>query len=304
MVERTFIVFDMSVFEKIWLSIVKAFNGFIENIDSFLFSIIKIVLIIIAARVLIRILCAIVKKSFLRRAAKRPESLAAKKYNTIITLTQSIIRYLIDFIMIVMILDVLGLGGTIGSLLATAGIGGVALGLGAQSFLKDFLGGLFMLFDDEYAVGDYIKIPSLGMEGTVSAITLRNTSLRLVHGEIATIPHGNIDVIINYTRDSYSLFLNYDIAGDQDDIQASEIILGVINEWLEKNNVENAEPEYLGIANMNSFKSTLKFVFRLPPLKQWQAERDINKGVLQGLKKSGVKLPEYQKGIFVNKEGA
>lgn len=63
-----------------------------------------------------------------------------------------------------------------------------------------------MLFDDEYAVGDYIKIPALGLEGTVSAITLRNTSLRLSHGEIAMVPHGSIEVVINYTRDHYTLF--------------------------------------------------------------------------------------------------
>ena len=283
-----------------WQSIKNAFNGFIQNIDALLLGVIKIVLIFFVARILKGIFTSLIKKSLERRAAKKPNSLTAKKCGTIITLMQSVVRYLIDFLMVIMILDVLGLGRTIGSILATAGIGGVAIGLGAQSFLKDFLGGLFMLFDDVYAVGDYIRIPALELEGTVVAITLRNTSVRLAHGEIAMIPHGNIDVVINYTRDSYVLFLDYDIAGNEDDIKASQIILEVMQRWLLEHEIENGEPKYLGITNMYPYKMTLKFTLRLPPLKQWEAEREINRNVRLRLNKEGISLPEYQKGIWMN----
>lgn len=283
-----------------WQEIGKIFENLMENMDVLFFGLLKILLIFIGGRLLKRILCAAVKRSYNRRAAKNPQSLSAKKYGTITTLTQSVVRYLVDFIMLVMLLEVLGLGGTIGSILATAGIGGVALGLGAQSFLKDFLGGLFMLFDDEYAVGDYIKIPALGLEGTVSAITLRNTSLRLSHGETAMIPHGSIDVVINYTRDRYTLFLDYDIAGEADDDIAAQLILEVIREWLDKNEIADGEASYLGISRIHPFCITLKFMLKLPPLKQWQAERDINRGVRNKLQKNGIELPDYQKGIWVD----
>ena len=283
-----------------WQEIEKIFENLIANIDVLLFGLLKILLIFVGGHLLKRILCAAIKKSLNRRAAKNPHSLSAKKYGTVITLMQSVMRYLIDFIMLVMLLDVLGLGGTIGAILATAGIGGVALGLGAQSFLKDFLGGLFMLFDDEYAVGDYIKIPALGLEGTVSAITLRNTSLRLSHGEIAMVPHGSIEVVINYTRDHYTLFLDYDIAGEADDEIASQLILTVIQEWLEENEIANGDANYLGISRIHPFCITLKFMLKLPPLKQWQAERDINKGVRRKLRENGIELPAYQKGIWVD----
>ena len=299
---RVFYFLNMNFFTELWQSITEAFSSIIGNIDSILFGAIKIVISIILARVLIKVISMIIKKSLKKKALKKPDSLTAKKCDTMISLSQSIVRYLIDFIMVVVILDILGLGGTIGSLLATAGIGGVALGLGAQSFLKDLIGGLFMLFDDEYAVGDYVKFPNLDIEGTVSSISMRTTSLRLLNGQIATIPHGTIDIVVNYTRDSYALFLSYDVASGEDDEKASNTVLQAIDEWLCENNIKNADPCYLGIAKMDPVKLSLKFMFRLPPMMQWQAERDLNKKVLKAFKKDGISLPDYQKGVLVVKE--
>ena len=260
-----------------------------EKMDVYLVALGKIALIFLLGKLLIRICCALAKKGLQRRASRKQGTLSQKKYNTVITLTQSLVRYLIDFVMLIMVLDVLGLGGTVGSLLATAGIGGIALGLGAQSFLKDLLGGLFILFDDEYAVGDYIKLPTLSLEGTVTAISLRSTSLRLTHGEIATIPHGKVEVVINFTRDRYTLFL------------AGAVILQEIQNWLEENAIENGEAAYLGVGNMQPFKTTLKFMFKVPPLKQWAAERAVDERAKAALAAAGIRLPAYQAGVWVEK---
>ena len=92
-----------------WQEIEKIFENLIANIDVLLFGLLKILLIFVVGHLLKRILCAAIKKSLNRRAAKNPHSLSAKKYGTVITLTQSVMRYLIDFIMLVMLLDVLGL---------------------------------------------------------------------------------------------------------------------------------------------------------------------------------------------------
>ena len=92
-----------------WQEIEKIFENLIANIDVLLFGLLKILLIFVGGHLLKRILCAAIKKSLNRRAAKNPHSLSAKKYGTVITLTQSVMRYLIDFIMLVMLLDVLGL---------------------------------------------------------------------------------------------------------------------------------------------------------------------------------------------------
>ena len=106
-----------------------------EKMDVYLVALGKIALIFLLGKLLIRICCALAKKGLQRRASRKQGTLSQKKYNTVITLTQSLVRYLIDFVMLIMVLDVLGLGGTVGSLLATAGIGGLALGRGAQSVL-------------------------------------------------------------------------------------------------------------------------------------------------------------------------
>ena len=89
---------------------------------------------------------------------KHPDSLFAKKSETIAIVIQSVIRYTVYFLMIASILDQLDLGITAGSILATAGIGGVALGLGAQGLIKDVASGFFLLFENQFAIGDYVEI--------------------------------------------------------------------------------------------------------------------------------------------------
>ena len=86
------------------------------------------------------------------------------------------------------ILSILGLGTTVASLLATAGIGGIAIAFGAQTLVKDVVSGFFMLFEDEYSVGEYIDVD--GEKGTVESISIRTTTIKKFTGELTTIPNG------------------------------------------------------------------------------------------------------------------
>lgn len=290
----------MGFFETLFQECKDIFFNIVDHIDTVLFAIIKIVLIVVIARLLIVLLSKLIKKSLRRKAQKKSGSLAAKKCDTLITLMQSIVRYIIYFFMIVCLLDVIGLSNTIWSVLATAGIGGIAISLGAQSFIKDVLSGFFMLFDDEFAVGDYVEIPDLHITGTVSAISLRSTHIKLVHGETATIPNGTIGTVINFTRDSYTLFLDYEISPEEDDLRAANLIIDEMEKWALSNQLKDADPDYLGVANIHPFKTCLKFCLKVPPMMQWQAERDLNKRVQKRFLRETIKRPEYQKGLYVD----
>ena len=96
------------------------------------------------------------------------------------------------------VLNVFGLGNTVGSLLATAGIGGLAIGFGAQSIIKDFFSGAFLIFEGQIEIGDYICVA--GLTGTVEKIQLRTTQIRATNGELHIIPNGNITNVTNYSR--------------------------------------------------------------------------------------------------------
>ena len=159
-----------------------------------LFAIVKIALIILAAYIAIVVFRRLSRRILKARAARKPGSAAARKAETVRTVVESVIKYAVYFVAFMSILGVLGLGTAVASLLAAAGIGGIVVAFGAQSLVKDVFSGLFLLFEGQYAVGDYIEVD--GEKGTVTAITLRTTSLRRFTGEVVNIPNGNISKLV------------------------------------------------------------------------------------------------------------
>ena len=107
-----------------------------------------------------------------------------KRTNTLVSTLKKVIRYIMILIGIIMILELFGINTT--SIIATAGIGGLAIGFGAQSLVKDVITGFFILIEDQYSVGDYVQISD--MDGIVEELDLRVTKLRAFSGEIYIIP--------------------------------------------------------------------------------------------------------------------
>ena len=201
--------------------------------------------------------------------------------------------------MVICLLEILGLGSTVGSVIATAGIGGIALSLGAQSLIADIVAGFFNLFEDSFAVGDYIMLPALSIQGTVESVSLRTTRLKLVNGETAIINNGTLGTIINYTRNSYTLILDYSIAGDEDDVKASEVLTATITAYFEEKGYSTETIKYAGISAFTPLKKTLRMVAEVPPLQQWQTQRDLNKAVLTAFDKAGIRPPEYPEKVIL-----
>jgi len=289
----------MNFFEKIWKDISSYAAAENINIVSILLAVLKIALVIVLAQILIRIINRIIRTALERKAAKHPDSTYQKKQYTLITLFQSITKYGVYFFMVICLLEILGLGSTVGSVIATAGIGGIALSLGAQSFIADIVAGFFNLFEDSFAVGDYIKLPTLTIEGTVESVSLRTTRLKLVNGETAIINNGTLGTIINYTRNSYTLILDYAIAGDEDDSRASEVLMETFKAYFDKMNYPPESIKYAGISAFTPLKKTLRMVAEVPPLQQWQAQRDLNKAVLSAFEESGIRPAEYPEKVIL-----
>ena len=101
--------------------------------------------------------------------------------------------------MVVLVTIISELGFDIGPILASAGIAGLAIGFGAQSLVKDVISGFFILFEDQYGVGDVVKIGDLS--GVVERMTLRVTVLRNLEGQVHVIPNGNIHTVTVMTKE-------------------------------------------------------------------------------------------------------
>mgnify|MGYP000925816408 FL=1 len=137
-----------------------------ENLKSMISAALIIALIIIASALVLRIVNARLE-AYLLREDKR--YISDRRAKTLVPLLKSVMRYLVYLIAGLTILNKLGV--PIASLLAAAGIGGVAIGFGAQSLVRDIITGFFLLFEDQFAVGDYVTLS--GVSGTVEEMTLR-----------------------------------------------------------------------------------------------------------------------------------
>ena len=173
-------------------------NNLSVDLTAMIWNIGKIILILLVGRLFVVLLQRLVKRILKKTAEKNRLSSFSQRIDTFQSVICSVIKYVIYFFVITSILGVLGLSATVSSLLATAGIGGVAIAFGAQGLVKDIITGLFLLFEDQFTVGETVQID--GEKGVIEAITLRSTRIRKPSGEITTVPNGSITKVTNFSR--------------------------------------------------------------------------------------------------------
>ncbi len=290
----------MDFFSQAWASILAAWNKIAGNAGGILTTIVKIILIIAAARLVIAIGNAVSRRIIAQRRKRRPEAHSTRKSETLITVLKSLIRYTVYFFAIATILGELGLGITAGSLLATAGIGGLALGLGAQGLIKDVVSGFFLLFEDQFAVGEYVKIADA--EGTVEAVTIRITKLRTFTGELVTIPNGIIDVVSNYTRGHMVALVDIVVARNTDVQQARELMLEKAREYAASNEHVVEDPVLFGVQEVTRQGIRLRVILKVKALMHWKTERDLRNIVYEAYSQAGIAVPTANL-LYLEKDG-
>lgn len=173
-------------------------------------DLILIVLVLIIGKVILEIISRLIKKSFVDKMDQdgyrkmRIETLGKNLY--------TVIRFIVGFIIVMIILDMLGVNTR--SIIATAGIGGVAIAFGAQTLVKDIVTGIIIIVDDTYRVGDWII--AAGVEGTVETLGMRHTKIRDYDGSLHTIPNSQITNVQNLNsgpiKFECSIYLSYDVS--------------------------------------------------------------------------------------------
>jgi small conductance mechanosensitive channel len=168
----------------------------------------KILLVVVGAYILIRVLRAIANKSTDLQIRKLPPGVRVQQVRTVAGVLTSVGVFVISFVALLMVLGQLGLN--LGPMLASAGIAGLAIGFGAQTLVHDFINGFFILLENQYDIGDTVRIA--GVKGVVERMSLRNTVLRDEDGTLHTVPNSAIQIVSNTTRDWSQLALKVTVA--------------------------------------------------------------------------------------------
>ena len=191
---------------------------------------------------------------------------------------------------ILMILDQLHYN--IAPLLASAGILGVAFGFGAQSLVKDFLSGIFMILEDQYGVGDAVDLGEAS--GTVEAVGLRVTRLRDVNGTVWYVRNGEILRVGNQSQNWARTVLDITVAYESDLDQVQQILKDVATELFEDENFKDViiePPEVWGVERFDKDGVVVRVVLKTAPLQQWLVARTMREHIKSRFDRAGIRIP-------------
>lgn len=258
---------------------------------------IEILLILFVSWLVIRIGKKVVNKVFKIRM-RTPLNPSERRQKTIIKLLESVLSYSVYFSAIIAILASLGINIT--GLLAGAGVVGLAIGFGAQSLAKDLITGFFIIFEDQFGVGDYIKINMA--EGTVIEIGLRTTKINGVTGEQYIIPNGAIGDVVNYSVNNSKIFIDLQMMSDANFEKAEQIINNYLSTLPEVHQELAAVPVFLGVQNVKGTEVTIRIVAETLPQQQYGVARTIRRDVTKLFEENDIPMA-YPKMMFYGGQG-
>ncbi|WP_107981744.1 mechanosensitive ion channel family protein, partial [Heyndrickxia sporothermodurans] len=248
--------------------------------------ILKIFIILVVASIVIRIGRATIRNVFKVRA-KSPIRVSERRENTLLKLLENVLTYLIYFIALITILSSLNID--VKGLLAGAGIVGLAVGFGAQSLVRDIISGFFIIFEDQFSVGDYVGVGKF--MGTVDEIGLRTTKIKSWTGEVHILPNGNITEVTNYSINNSISVVDINIPYEQNIERAEEIIEELLEGLQDKYEEIINKPELLGVQKLGTSDIQLRIIAETVPMMHWYIARAIRKEVKQTLDQHGIHAP-------------
>ncbi|SOC08125.1 small conductance mechanosensitive channel [Ureibacillus xyleni] len=209
-----------------------------------------------------------------------------RRQKTIVKLLHSTLAYLVYFSAIIAILSSVNIN--IGGLLAGAGIAGLAIGFGAQSLVKDIITGFFIILEDQFGVGDYIRLNQA--EGTVIEIGLRTTKIVGTTGEQYIIPNGLITDVINFSVNNSKAIIDMQVAIDADIEKVEKLVTEYLKTLPPKHEELIDVPTFLGVQNVVGTEVTIRIIAETNPLQHYGIARVIRRDVKEILDKNGIPM--------------
>jgi small conductance mechanosensitive channel len=267
-------------------------------------KVIGIVVVALVAVWAVRLAIGAAVRHLLERRSQVEGSLTAsdleRRVTTLQRLAVRITGALIGLIALLMILDQFDI--SIGPAVAGLGVAGIAVGFGAQTLIRDWLAGVFVILENQYSAGDVVRIS--GVEGVVEDFSLRRTALRDLDGTVHTVPNGSIVVASNLTRGWARVNLDIQVAYDTDIDRATEVIDTVGRSLTEdpgwRDRVIEA-PSVQRVSALGDSAVTLKVLGQVPPAEQWAVAGELRKRILAAFAAEGIEIP-YPHQVMVTRE--
>lgn len=256
---------------------------------------VKIIGIIFLCRVLIE-----VTKLTIEAFLLNDQNMTASQSNrrqTFVPLMESAIVYLIYFSTGIATLYTINVDPA--PILASAGIIGFAIGLGSENLVNDLVCGFFILFENYYLVGDYINLGEV--EGTVEAIELRTTRIRHRNGQVCIIRNGEINNVINYSKEYVYAEVAVGVAYDEQLDRVYQIIES-IGLQLKENSPDVLEPTIVdGLEEFGDFQLLVRTITKVKPGKHLPMQGQIRKLIKEAFEREGIEIP-FAKSVRIFKD--
>lgn len=215
---------------------------------------------------------------------------AKKRAHTLGNILRHALLILLFFLAILMILGELGI--QLGPLLATAGVGALAIGFGAQSLVRDVIGGFFIILENQYRIGDVIQVA--GVSGMVESLSLRRTVLRDLEGRVHTIPNGEIKIVSNLSKEWSRAVLDVGVSYRENIDQVMETLSQIGEELSREEPFKSAilEPlQILGVEQFGESQVFIRMMIKTIPLKQWEVGRELRRRIKIRFDEKGIEIP-------------
>ncbi len=284
------------------MDVQEASEGAIGNAFSLLVSVsgvlIRIALTLLIAYFVTKAANSTIDGIIVKRRPEHSQLFDDRKAKTLSSLLRSVVRYVVYAFAIIAVLRQIGIDTT--GLLAGAGLAGLAIGFGAQNLVRDIINGFFILFEDHFAVGDYVSIGDVS--GIVESLGLRVTRVRGFGGELHIIPNGQVEKIVNHMGSSMRVLFGV-IVGYGADI---DHVIRVLNQDFENAKREIPDivegPTVLGVNELGDSGVELRILARAKPMQQWNVERTLKKRVKDVFDREGIVIPYRHMQVLVSRE--
>lgn len=239
-----------------------------------------------------------VRRTVSTRMKDKPGAEIQKRTHTLSAVLRKTAGILIGIIIVFTILAEIGIN--IGPALAGLGVVGIAVGFGAQSLVKDVINGLFILMDNQFGIGDVVKVGDI--KGLVEEVNLRRTILRDIDGAVHYIPNGEIIIASNYTKEYSRVNLNITVSYESD----LDRVITVINRVCSTLSGEKAwqdkiikTPQVLRVDNFGDSGIEIKILGDTAPLAQWEIMGELRKRLKKEFDKQSIEIPYPHMKVYI-----
>lgn len=282
----------MDSFKEMWYNVESKISG-VDFWVGTSFVFLKIIGIVLGTYLIVKAGKKIIEKSLHFNDNLTDSN---RRVTTMIKLVDNIFTYVVYFVSFLLILGEFNFN--LAPLLAGAGVLGLAIGFGAQNFVKDVISGFFIVFEDQFGIGDYIRLGK--KEGYVEEIGFRVTKIKSWTGEVHIFPNGSIKDVTNYSIHNSIAVIDVNISYEED-IDKVEIIMSDFLKTLPDIHKEMIKaPEVLGVHNLGPSEATIRITSEVTPVSHWKIGRILRKEIKKHLEENNIYIA-YPKVITLSK---